>query len=140
MLDYYALSQLATKITGRKWVNVEFQRPPWAGFSGAAMANPGGEFTIYLDPLLSEADQYKIYLHECAHVNLHGARMVPITTQELQAAPQANRPETDIKADYLAQLEREADSLADIWDRIAQRDAGWNSPITQRLQALYDHR
>ena len=137
MLDFYALSQLATRLTGKKWVSVEFQRPPWKGFGGAALANPGGEFTIYLDPSMTEVKQYHVFLHEVAHVKLHGHRMEPTTTQALQVAPEQHRPETGLKALQLAVLEEQADTLANKWDSQARRDAGMTANIDNRLQALY---
>ena len=133
--DFDALAvEVAELLTGRA-VAIRWRSPASIGAIGTT-SKFFDKFVIEIDPNLSMDQALKTYLHECAHVLLHGDQMC---NSAVAVRPPASIVDnTAIDQGHNAR-ELEADQLAEYWLSEAEEEAYVKTEyrMLQALKRLY---
>ena len=133
--DFHALSvEVAELLTGRAVV-IRWRPPNSIGAIGAA-SKFFDKFVIEVDPALEQDQSLSVYLHEVAHIALHGGEM---RNSAAAVRPSASRVDNCvIDRGYLTR-ELEADQLAAFWLDQAEQATYMLTPyrLLEALKKLY---
>ena len=112
--EYDVMVRLAPRLAGRPCV-IKIKEPATKGSWAETTLRDDGVFEVRIAPWIDEDQTMRSYLHELAHIRLHGPHMAPSNLHKA-----AGRTVT---SDNIPTWEDQADALRDEWLRYGRRHA-----------------